>query len=586
MGAPPSARKEKELITQPVKLNNGNILYPDGKLTDANGNVLQEGTGASGGPKFGSPQINPNAGIGYNSFGYTPREIEAQRQRAAALGVDYDKLSSERAALQQELDKFNAEWSASNPDPGSMANPGGTAGGVNVLNSLNARLNDPRMQELIARSEALSGQEAAIYGNSDMSDPGRFAAMADGAQGRNGINLTRYDAGRTAAPEIYDMQRQNAPRQWDPGEAQRAQSYSAQTQSVDKTQIDPNAGNADYEAYKQARAKNLEVMGAVGDRAMGRGGPSPAELQMKQGQDRAIAQQAALAASGGQMDSAMARRQAMLGAANIGQKTASDTALLRANEQIAAQNTYGGMNSTQQSADLSARNQSFGQAQARAANDWTQNMGQAQFMSDQSFRNAQFNAQQSQFNAGQMNQYNLGRAQTMAQQGQFGAQFGLEQERAMAQNYAQQRQFNAQFQNSQNQWNAQFGAQQELNQGQLTMQQRAMNDQYQMGMLNQYSNARSMQQQNAWHNQQAELQMAGIKQGLSIAGMQDATARDAAARQQQTAILAGAATMGAGMMTHGYGGAAAGAGSTGTTAPAVANSGFNQSNASKIDWGY
>jgi hypothetical protein len=533
--------------------------------------------------------IDPNVGIGQGSFGLTPQEI-AQRnaiiaQRNATYG-DPNQLRGTLDARRAELAQWEQEWRAANPATTHDANDpvensrGAVTPQARREAEARAMNEDPRYAELRAAVNVAQGQyqsALAMEPQFDMSDPGRFAAMSAEAQGRGGVQLNRYGGVNTAAPDVYEMQRQNAPRQWDPGEAQRAQVFNAQSQSVDKTQIAADAGAADYAAYQQARAKNLEVMGAVQDRAMGRGGPSPAELQMKQGQDRAIAQQAALAASGGQMDSAIARRQAMLNTANIGQKTASDTSLLRANEQIAAQNTFGGMNSGQQSADLSARNQSFGQAQARAANDWTQNMGQAQFMSDQSFRNAQLNASQSQFNAGQMNQYNLGRAQTMAQQGQFGAQFGLEQERAMAQSYAQQRQFNSQFNNQQNQWNAQFGAQQELNQGQLTMQQRAMNDQYQSMLLGQYMNSRGMQQQNAFQNQNAYNQMAGINAGIGINNANIAGQSQRFNQQQQTGILTGLATGAMGYMTANGGGA---------SAPAVANSGFNQSNPNKIDWGY
>jgi hypothetical protein len=547
-----SARKEYPL--EAATVSSGKTLLPNGSILDEKGNVISGPTGAG---TFGGPQIDPNVGIGVGSLG----------------GPDISGLQAQQQQIQAETNALVEKWKASNPQSG-----GGMLGGLGAeMNAMNALRSDPAYQALMDRQRVVSRDLQAL----DMSDPGRFAAMANGAQGREGVTLTRFGEKRTASPDVYEMQRQNAPRTYDPGEAAKAQMFNAREFGVDKTQIDSTAGDMDYAAYQQARAKNLEVMGAVQDRAMGRGGPSPAELQMKQGQDRAISQQAALAASGGQMDAAMARRQAMLGAASIGQKTASDTSLLRANEQIAAQNTFGGMNSAQQTSDLGARNQSFGQAQARATNDWQQNLGAAQFGSDQSFRNAQLGASQSQFNAGQANQYQLGRAQTMAQQGQFGAQFGLSQEQAIAQSMSQQRQFNSQFQNQQNQWGQQFGAQQELNQGQLTMQQRGMNDQYQNAMLGQYMNSRGMQQQNAWHNQTADLQMAGLKQGMNIANMQDAQVRDAAARQQQTAMLGGVATGVAGYMAANKGGGAAAGGG----APAT-GSGFNQSDPSKIDWGY
>jgi hypothetical protein len=505
--------------------------------------------------------LDPNAGIGQGSFGYTPEEIALQRQRAAALGVDYDQLQTQRAALDQEQQKFASEWQSRNPPPDTR----GPMGSLAQASYVTRMMNDPGYKALVERSTQLNSQISQVTGNADLSDPGRFSAMSQSMQNRQGVTLNRFGVPTTAGPEIAGIQKQDAPRTYDPGELNRAQTFNAREfdvarHDIAKTQIDPNAGNRDYQNYQQVRDRNLEVMNAVHERATGRGGPSPAELQMKQGQDRAVAQQAALAASGGQMDAAMARRQAMLGAAQIGQRTASDTALLRANEQIAAQNTFGGLASSQQSSDLSARGQSFGQAQTRAQDAFNQNLsvGQfnqardlqaAQFGRQQSFENAQLGMQQAQFNASQANQYNLARNQMLAQQGQFGAQFGLSQEQAIAQNLAQQRQFNAQFANQQNQFGAQFGAQQEMNQAGLTMQQRQINDQMTGMYMNQYMNSRGMQQQNAIQNQNAWNQMAGINAGV---GTNNALLRQQAGQfqqQQQLGMLNLAATAGAGYMS-------------------------------------
>jgi hypothetical protein len=526
-----------------------------GGLFDGGGDTPQA-------PRGEYRSIDPNAGIGQGSFGYTQSELAAQRQRAAAMGVDFDKLQAERAAWDQERDKLVAEWKATHPPPSGGAGPAAALGQARYVNEM---LADPRFQDLTKRRETMNSQHAQITGQADMSDPGRFAAMSAEAQNRQGVTLNRYGVPTTAGPEIAGIERQNAPRQYDPGELTRAQTFNAREfdvakHNIDKTQIDPNAGNADYANYQQTRAKNMEVMGTVQDRAMGRGGPSPAELQMKQGQDRAVAQQAALAASGGQMDAAMARRQAMLGAAQIGQRTASDTALLRANEQIAAQNTFGGMANAQLGSDLSARGQTFGQAQTRAQDAFNQNLsvGQfnqmrdmqaAQFQRAQSLENAQLGMNQAQFNAGQANQYNLQRAQQLAQQGQFGAQFGLSQEQAIAQNLAQQRQFNAQFANQQNQFGAQFGAQQELNQNQLTMQQRAMNDQMTGMYTNQYMNSRGMQQQNAFQNQNAWNQVQGMNAGVGVSNAQLNQQANQFQQQQQLGMLNAAGTMAAGYMS-------------------------------------
>lgn len=509
--------------------------------------------------------IDPNTGIGYGQFGLTPEEQARYAQTDQQRGVLNGQLSDYNTRMQAFQDQWAANHAPGTPDapePGEPPEGGAKTGGITRDPRAKAQaqmMNDPEYKKLFEEGTGLRSQLSGLP-TPDMSDPGRFAAMSEHAQNREGIKLDQYSYNNTPGAEIYNMQRTNGPQMYDPGDVQRAQTFNAQ-----QTRIDPTGSNADYANYQADRAKNLEVMGSVQDRAMGRGGPSPAELQMKQGQDRAVAQQAALAASGGQMDAAQSRRQAMLGAASIGQKTASDTSLLRANEQIAAQNTFGGMANAQQTADLGARNASFGQSQAIANNDW-----------QQSLANAQLGAQQSQFNSGQANQFNLGRAQTMAQQGQFGAQFGLSQEQAMAQSQIQQRQFNTQNATQQNQFGATFNAQQAMNQANLTQSQRSQNDAYQNMLLNQYMASRGMQQANAFQNQNSYNQMAGINAGIGINNANLGFQQSQANRQQMNNVIGGAATIGASYMGMGGG-----------SSPAVgSNSGFNQSNPSKIDWGY
>jgi hypothetical protein len=529
-----------------------------GGLFDSNGNPTA--------PQGQYMPIDPNVGIGQGSFGLTPEE----QARYAQVDQQRGALNGQLSDYDQRMAAFQAKWAADHPpagSPGSDADPGeppeggAKTGGINRSPQAQARVamqSDPEYQKLFEEGTGLRGQLSGLP-TPDMSDPGRFAAMSDTAQGRAPVKLDQFGYNNVAGADIYNMQRQNAPQQYDPGQVQRADTFNAQ-----QTRIDPTGANADYSNYQADRAKSLEVMGSVQDRAMGRGGPSPAELQMKQGQDRAVAQQSALAASGGQMDAAQSRRQAMLGAASIGQKTASDSSLLRANEQIAAQNTFSGMANSQQTADLGARNASFGQSQAIAQNDW-----------QQSLANSQNNAQQSQFNAGQANQFNLGRAQTMAQQSQFGAQFGLSQEQAIAQSQAQQRQFNTTNATQQSQFGANFGAQQALNQANLTQAQRAQNDAYQNMMLNQYMASRGMQQANAFQNQNSYNQMAGINAGVGISNANLGFQQSQANRQQMNNVIGGVATIGAGYMA-----------SQGGASPAVGNSGFNQSDPSKIDFGY
>lgn len=502
--------------------------------------------------------VDPRTGVGTGMFGLTDQELARQR---ATVGTDYNQLQQQQRQINAQADAYAAQWKAQH-----ASEFGGMTSAVGTANMMNALAKDPGYQQLLEHQRQVNTQMQQL-GPIDMSDQARFAAMADAAQGRQGQTINRFGVDKTAAPDMVDMNRTAAPGM------QEMQRFGVDRFNAEQFDIDPNAGQQDYQHAQDVRNKNIEVMGAVQDRAMGRGGPSVAELQMKQGQDRAIAQQAALAASGGQMDYAQARRQAMLGAADIGQKTASDTAVLRANEQIAAQQTFGGMANAQQSSDLNARLQTMNQANQRAG-----------FLSNQSLQNAQFQAQQAQYASGLAAQQERDALNSRVQQGQFNAQFGLSQEQEIARQRIQQGQWNAQFGSQQDQWAAQFQAQQELNQANLTQQQRAQNDAYQQMLFGNYFNSQRMLQQNAFQNQNAQLQAQGINSGVSIANQQAQMAAANAQMQQGTALIGAGATMGAAGMTSGYfGGGGAGAA---TAAPAVANSGFNQSNPNKIDWGY
>jgi len=81
--------------------------------------------------------------------------------------------------------------------------------------------------------------------------------------------------------------------------------------------------------------------------AQGQGGPSPAELQMKQALDQQVSGAHALSAAQRGVSPALAARLAQQAAAQSGQQTAQQSAILRAQEQLGAQGLAANMAQSQ-----------------------------------------------------------------------------------------------------------------------------------------------------------------------------------------------------------------------------------------------
>ena len=109
-------------------------------------------------------------------------------------------------------------------------------------------------------------------------------------------------------------------------------------QELQAEQIKAALINQQFGGPTDTTSKQGELIAALQARAEGRGGPSLAELQLKQAQQAALNQQWAMAASATGQNAALAQRQIAQQAAVSGQNMARQGALLRAQEQQAAQN--------------------------------------------------------------------------------------------------------------------------------------------------------------------------------------------------------------------------------------------------------
>jgi hypothetical protein len=121
---------------------------------------------------------------------------------------------------------------------------------------------------------------------------------------------------------------------------------------------------------RMLRMQSRDAQGAFGGllQAQMRGqGPSLAQMQLAQGRDAAIRSQTAAAASGRGTNVALANRTAAQQGGRMGMQAARDSALIRSQEQMAAQQQYGGLLQAQQLADLQARGLSIDEAKAQLA---------------------------------------------------------------------------------------------------------------------------------------------------------------------------------------------------------------------------
>jgi endosialidase-like protein len=111
----------------------------------------------------------------------------------------------------------------------------------------------------------------------------------------------------------------------------------AQAASVDMGQLGAIGAQGD-----QTRGQQSALAGLLMQQAQGQG-PSVAEMHMRRGLDSAIASQRAQAASARGVSPGLAQRMAAQGIAGMQQQAVGDSAMLRANEQMAARNGLGGL---------------------------------------------------------------------------------------------------------------------------------------------------------------------------------------------------------------------------------------------------
>lgn len=96
-------------------------------------------------------------------------------------------------------------------------------------------------------------------------------------------------------------------------------------------------GFNDRQMSVQARGQQQELGNAITDRALGRGGPSVAELQLQRGMNQAQQRLAQQAASARGMSRSGANMAALRGASDLYGQTNEQAGIMRAQEQIAAQ---------------------------------------------------------------------------------------------------------------------------------------------------------------------------------------------------------------------------------------------------------
>lgn len=141
--------------------------------------------------------------------------------------------------------------------------------------------------------------------------------------------------------------------------------------NIQTAQYDPTRPDEERALALQQRGQQQQLAQAIQARALGQGGPSVAELQGQRGLAQAQQQAMQMAASGRGVDRAAAFRQAQMGQANMASEANSQAAMLRANEQIAAQQLGGNVNQGIRAQDLEGRGmgiqEQLGQLNAQTA---------------------------------------------------------------------------------------------------------------------------------------------------------------------------------------------------------------------------
>lgn len=349
------------------------------------------------------------------------------------------------------------------------------------------------------------------------------------------------------------------------GAAQNAQNVGMGPVAQQQTAL---TNQAQIDQAQQAQFRSAQTQLANQLLSQTQGGPSIAQLQGKQATEDALNQALALgAAQGHGMGASAAMRGIQANQANIAQKAAADSAILRLQEQQGAQNMLNQVAGGARTTDigLAAQQAQFGQ-QANLANQGALNASNA--------ANAQAQNQQQALQAQMMQQTALSNQAAQNQFGLQGAQLGLQAQLANQQSANTAAMNQAQLQQQTNLTNAgalnQRAAQQaelsqalnlsnvgavntgQLNQAQL-QQQTALANQgatnqflLQQGAYGQQANQANQEAQNqfaiqnalfgqqaAQGNQQANLQQTGLNDALTqyLTG-QGFTAANAQAQNQ------------------------------------------------------
>lgn len=176
-------------------------------------------------------------------------------------------------------------------------------------------------------------------------------------------------------------------------------------------------GYIDPRMQDQTRGQQGSLAALLQQRAMGTGGPSAAELQMQRGLDSNMSQAMSMAASQRGQNAGGGMRAMMQQRAQLGQQGIADAGVLRAQEQMGAQNSLGQLLT-------GMRGQDIGMA-----------TGQAQLDQSTNQSNLAAKMQQKQMND-QMTQYYMTQGMTLAQAQQ---QAAMDMERLrVQQNIAEQ----------------------------------------------------------------------------------------------------------------------------------------------------
>jgi hypothetical protein len=364
---------------------------------------------------------------------------------------------------------------------------------------------DPQAE---ARRAQLSSQEAAVQ---QRNAPTSKAAQID----LNAIERTQGTQANLAQGKAATL-----------GQAERVGPINiGQATTYGGASIDPaeriRAAQLSNE-QNQFRQAQGGLASQLQDQAAGKG-PSLATGQLKEATDRTLAQQAGLAASQGG-DSALAKRQLGMQAAQANQQTARDAAQMRIQEQQGARQQLAGLSGQ-------AREQDIGYANAQAQLAQQANLANAQAFNQRAMQQAGLTQQAGLFSAGALNERQMQQAamnaqlaqanqaagnQFQLQQAGFGQQMNLANMDAANRAYLQ----NAQLSQQANLANQQYynqglfgntGYQQQTNLAnqQAALQQQQLND----AMARYYSEAGlglDARQQQAM----MEYQMAQLKQSL------------------------------------------------------------------------